>query len=799
MIAQVIVDVAARQTDRIFEYHIPTELEKDIAIGSRVVVPFGPRKVQGFVVGITDQSEFKGKLKDLLVVVDEMPPLTPELVKLSADLAKNIFSYRIKILQAMLPWVMRANYRKLLVPANDRAAKMPLFQGDPIDLNKITDLAEIKQFRKLLQDDQAKIEYVVENRAKKKKENQYELALKKEEYPKIYNTLRQNAVKQKKLLMDIIDNAADYPKSQSQLEKQLGLTVASLNSAITKGWLNKKSVEVYRDPLSGFDDGEHKTAVTLNGEQQGALNQITQAIEQRQAETFLLEGITGSGKTEVYLHAISKALKQGRNALMLVPEISLTPQMVRQVKARFGQEVAVLHSALSEGEKYDEWRRIRRGETKVVVGARSAVFAPLDNIGLIVIDEEHESSYKQETDPRYNARDVAIWRSKFHNCPLVLGSATPSLGSRARAQKNVYHLLRLTERANQKKLPKVNLIDLKHVQFAGGQFDLSVELVDAIKKRLTKKEQVILMLNRRGFANFMLCRECGFVLKCPNCDVSLNLHKDTNSMQCHYCGHTEPVPTRCPNCQSSQIRFLGAGTQKVQEELEKLLPGARILRMDVDTTRRKGSYKKILDAFGAHEADILLGTQMIAKGLDFPNVTLVGVINADTGLWLSDYNASEKTFELLTQVAGRAGRADKEGEVLIQTYNPEHYAIQLAQTQDYERFYGYEMNMRHAGNYPPYFYTVLISIAAKKEQNAAREAFRIKRYLNEHLHEPTIILGPTPSAISRVKNQYYYQILVKYKKEPNLNELLHHVQDSAQEAKKYGLSIFIDNEPERIM
>ena len=651
----------------------------------------------------------------------------------------------------------------------------------------------------MLKNDDAKIEYVVDNKAKKKKENQYALALAPEEYTNIDNPLRQNAVKQKQLLMDIIEHTDAYPKTQKELEAGLGLTAAVLNSAVKKGWLKKKAVEVYRDPLAGFKDDEKPAPIKLNDEQQHALDKIAKAIDEKKAETFLLEGITGSGKTEVYLHAISKALAQGRTALMLVPEISLTPQMVRQVKARFGQEVAVLHSALSEGEKYDEWRRIRRGETKVVVGARSAVFAPLKNIGLIVIDEEHESSYKQESDPRYNARDVAIWRSKYHHCPLVLGSATPSLGSRARAQKNVYHLLRLTKRANNKKLPKVRLIDLKHVQFAGGQFDLSLELVDAIKKRLEKKEQVILMLNRRGFANFMLCRECGFVLKCPNCDVSLNLHKDTNSMQCHYCGHTEPIPTRCPNCQSSQIRFLGTGTQKVQEELEELLPGARILRMDVDTTRRKGSYKKILDAFGNHEADILLGTQMIAKGLDFPNVTLVGVINADTGLWFSDYNASEKTFELLTQVAGRAGRADKEGEVLIQTYNPEHYAIQLAKTQDYERFYGYEMNVRHAGNYPPYFFTVLISIAAKKEQNAAREAFKIKRYLTKELHAETIILGPTPSAISRVKNQYYYQILVKYKKEPNLNKLLHHVQDSAQEAKKYGLSIFIDNEPERIM
>ena len=799
MIAQVIVDVAARQTDRVFEYHIPSDIEKEIQVGSRVVVPFGPRKVQGFVVGLSETSNFKGKMKDLLVVVDEMPPLTPELVKLSADLAQNIYSYRIKILQAMLPWVMRAGYRKLLLPTSSEAKNMPFFKGDPIDLNKITDSTQIKKISTLLKNDDAKIEYVVDNKAKKKKENQYSLALAPEEYTKIYNTLRQNAVKQKQLLMNIVEHTDDYPKTQKDLETELDLTAAVLNSAVKKGWLKKKAVEVYRDPLAGFKDDEKPAPIKLNDEQQRALDEIAKAIDEKKAETFLLEGITGSGKTEVYLHAISKALAQGRTALMLVPEISLTPQMVRQVKARFGQEVAVLHSALSEGEKYDEWRRIRRGETKVVVGARSAVFAPLKNIGLIVIDEEHESSYKQESDPRYNARNVAIWRSKYHHCPLVLGSATPSLGSRARAQKNVYHLLRLTKRANNKKLPKVRLIDLKHVQFAGGQFDLSLELVDAIKKRLEKKEQIILMLNRRGFANFMLCRECGFVLKCPNCDVSLNLHKDTNCMQCHYCGHTEPIPTRCPNCQSSQIRFLGTGTQKVQEELEELLPGARILRMDVDTTRRKGSYKRILDAFGNHEADILLGTQMIAKGLDFPNVTLVGVINADTGLWLSDYNASEKTFELLTQVAGRAGRAEKEGEVLIQTYNPEHYAIQLAQTQDYERFYGYEMNVRHAGNYPPYFFTVLISIAAKKEQNAAREAFKIKRYLTKQLHAETIILGPTPSAISRVKNQYYYQILVKYKKEPNLNKLLHHIQDSAQEAKKYGLSIFIDNEPERIM
>ncbi|MDF7672421.1 primosomal protein N' [Lactobacillus sp. ESL0701] len=798
MIAQVIVDIAAKQTDRIFEYHVPDEVG-EVEVGSRVFVPFGPRKLQGFVVGLTDSSQFQGKLRDLLLVVDEMPPLTPELVSLSKALADRIFSYRITLLKAMLPRVMRANYRKILVPVSAKAKAMSFFQGEPLDLSKITAPKEIAAIRKLLRSDDAKIEYVVENRAKVKTQNQYTVPLSKKDYIDLYESLRQNAIKQKQLLMAIIENYSAFPMLQQQLEQAAQVSTAALTSAVKKGWLKKEPVEVYRDPLADVNTSNKHHQIKLNDEQQTALDQIVPAIQTAKPQTFLLEGITGSGKTEVYLHAISQTLIGGKNALMLVPEISLTPQMVTQVKERFGEQVAVLHSGLSEGELYDEWRRIRRGEVRVVVGARSAVFAPLTNIGLIVIDEEHESSYKQEDNPRYHARDVAIWRSKYNSCPLVLGSATPSLDSRARAQKGVYQLLKLTKRANQKNLPEVKLIDLKQADFAGGQLDLTVELIDAIKSRLAKKEQVILMLNRRGFANFMLCRECGYVMKCPNCDLSLTMHKDTGQMQCHYCGYTIQIPKKCPNCQSSKIRFLGTGTQKVQEELNALLPGARILRMDVDTTRRKGAFKRILDSFGEHEADILLGTQMIAKGLDFPNVTLVGVVNADTGLWLPDYNASERTFELLTQVAGRAGRAEKKGEVMIQTFNPDHYAIALAQTQDYERFYAYEMQMRHAGNYPPYFYTVLISVAAKKEQNAAREAFKIKRRLQANLHPATIVLGPTPSAISRLKNQYYYQILVKYKKEANLNNLLHQIQDSAQEVKKYGLNVYIDNEPERIM
>lgn len=798
MIAQVIVDVAAKQTDRVFEYNIPPELN-DVEVGSRVVVPFGHRKVQGFVVGISETTEFSGKLKDLLVVVDEMPPLTPELVKLSEVLAKKIFAYRITLLQTMLPRVMKANYRKILTPLDEATAKLPLFNNEAIDLNEITDVKQIVKIKNLIKENKAKIEYLVENKAKKKQEYLYSLALGKNAYLNIKAQIKSNAVNQQKLIDDIINNEATYPKTAKQLESKLGLSASFLKQAVEKGWLKRELIETYRDPLANFKKKNNSKAITLNQGQSQALNKIAQAIKEKEAKTFLLEGVTGSGKTEVYLHAIQKALESGRNALMLVPEISLTPQMVEQVKARFGSSVAVLHSGLSTGERYDEWRRIRRGEARVVVGARSAVFAPLANIGLIIIDEEHESSYKQEDTPRYHARDVALLRSRYHNCPLVLGSATPSLASRARAQKGNYELLRLTERANSKALPEVTLIDLKQIEFAGGQFDLSVDLVEKIKEKLARQEQVILLLNRRGFANFMLCRSCGYVMQCPNCDVSLTMHKDTGQMQCHYCGYKTPIPNKCPNCQEIQIRFLGAGTQKVEEELKELIPQASILRMDVDTTRKKGSYKRILDKFGAGEANILLGTQMIAKGLDFPNVTLVGVINADTSLQVPNFNASEKTFDLLTQVSGRAGRADKKGEVMIQTYNPEHYAIALAQNQDYESFYHKEMQVRHQGNYPPFFYTVLISVASKDEQAAAKFAFVVKRRLMQELHAPTIILGPTPSSIAKIKNQYFYQILVKYKKEDKLNPILHELQDEAQKIKRQGLNVYIDNEPERII
>lgn len=472
--------------------------------------------------------------------------------------------------------------------------------------------------------------------------------------------------------------------------------------------------------------------------------------------------------------------------------------MVERFKSRFGDRVAVLHSGLSTGEKFDEWRKIKNKEADIVVGARSSIFAPLENIGIIILDEEHETSYKQDESPRYHARDIAIWRGEFHHCPVVLGSATPSLESRARAQKGVYTLLKLTKRAKEQILPEVHLIDMRN-EFIHQKGSFSQTLLKAIENRLEKKEQTVLLLNRRGYSSFVLCRDCGYVLECPNCDISLTLHMDKKTMKCHYCGHEERIPTFCPKCQSRQIRYFGTGTQKVQEELQEVFPDARIVRMDVDTTRRKGQHEAILKQFENQEADILIGTQMIAKGLDYPNVTLVGVINADTALNIPDFRSSEKTFQLLTQVSGRAGRGEKTGEVFIQTYNPTHYAIQLAQGHHYERFFETEMRMRHMANYPPYFFTTMITFSSEEEGLALKKAIEVHKSLMANVSTKAVVLGPTAKSIARMNNRYYFQIIVKYKNEPQLQEFLEQLMMETQEIGSKKILMTIDMEPQHFL
>ena len=798
--AQVIVDVPAMQTNRPYTYELPQELQDQAQVGMRVIVPFGKgeRQIQGFIVGLADEYELAIAPKRVTSLMDLAPVLNNEALQLADWLAQKTFSFKIRCLQVMLPNVMRASYSKSLRLLS--AVELPqelnsLFAGGSeieFDESKLS----AQQLNKLAQMRQAghlEVVYHVKDRAKAKLVGVVTSLVDEQNYTQFKAKVRKNAHKQLELLEFLYQNP-HQSFLQTKLQADLQVSLNQLKKAAQQGWLKLAQQERYRDPY-GDKTLQVTTPKQLTPEQQRAVEQIDQAITAKNATTFLLEGVTGSGKTEVYLQTIAHALSQGRSALMLVPEISLTPQMVQRVKERFGKDVAMLHSALSDGERYDEWRRIERKEAKVVVGARSAIFAPLDDLGLIIIDEEHEVSYKQEDMPRYQARDVALWRGKYHNCPVVLGSATPDLATRARAQKGVYQQLNLTKRINGSSLPQVTLVDMREAVKTAPAPDFSQILLDQITERLARKEQVVLMLNRRGYSSFVLCRDCGFVLKCPNCDVSLTLHMDTHSMKCHYCGHEEAIPNRCPSCDSKKIRYYGTGTQKVQAELEKLLPEARILRMDVDTTRKKGAHERLLAKFGAHEADILLGTQMIAKGLDFPDVTLVGVLNADTSLSLPDYRSSERTFQLLTQVSGRAGRAAKTGQVVIQTYNPEHYAIQLACRQDYEQFFFYEMNLRHLNNYPPYYYTIKITVSAKSEAEAAKESFAIKKGLDQCLSPQALVLGPTPSSILKIKNRFYYQLVIKYKQEPALEKYLQELLLQSQSGEKKGIMVVIDREP----
>ena len=568
----------------------------------------------------------------------------------------------------------------------------------------------------------------------------------------------------------------------------LEISSSILSTLVKKEILVEEKLEKYR--LSYSKELGSKFQLTTDQE-----NVVEKVLENTKFKPYLLHGVTGSGKTEVYMELIEDALNKGKSSIMLVPEISLTPQMVERFQKRFGDNIAALHSALSDGEKYDEWRRIARGEASIVIGARSAIFAPLKNIGMIIIDEEHSDSYKQgDSNPRYSAKDIAMFRGEYHDCPVILGSATPSLEVMARAQKGVYEYLSLPNRVNGKKLPLVRIIDMnEEIKKSKGHF--SRNLITSINDKLEKGEQVILLLNRRGYASFVTCKNCGYTFKCPNCDISLTYHKSSNTMRCHYCGYGTKVYDTCPECKEKAISDLGVGTQKIEEELGDIFPDARILRMDFDTTSRKGAHEKMIKSFKNHEYDILLGTQIVAKGLDFSNVTLVGVINADTSLNIPDFRSSENTFSLLSQVAGRSGRSEKSGEVIIQTFNPDHYAISYTKMHDNMGFYNKEMEIRKTLKYPPFYYLCYIKISGKDMEYISKEADKIKRALVRNLLN-TSILGPTPSTIFRVNNIYRFGIILKYKKEDNLKDVLNKILEHYKGNNK--IRIDIDFNPSQI-
>ncbi len=634
------------------------------------------------------------------------------------------------------------------------------------------------------------IEYQVTEKGKAKTQRYAKLLLTKEEANSL---LTKRASKQLEIVR-ILSETVDRAMPVRDLLEIAETTRSALKTLREKGIIKEFEQEIYRDPLAG-KSFERTEPLSLTDHQKLVVHRVKPYINKNEHEVFLLHGVTGSGKTEVYLQVIQQALELNKEAIMLVPEIALTPQMVERFKGRFGSDVAVLHSGLSMGEKYDEWRKISRKEVKVVVGARSAVFAPFDRIGMIIIDEEHETSYKQEESPRYHARDVAIERARYHQCPVILGSATPLLESFARAQKGVYQLLTLDERVQNRPMPDVHVIDMREELRAGNRSMFSTTLFEKLKERLEKGEQSVLFLNRRGHSTFVMCRDCGYVATCRSCDISLTYHRSQNRLKCHYCGHEEPMPRTCQECGSEHIRFFGSGTQKVEEELTRVLPEARVIRMDVDTTRKKGSHEQLLTSFGKKEADILLGTQMIAKGLDFPSITLVGVLAADSMLHIPDFRSAERTFQLLEQVSGRAGRHELAGEVIIQSYTPEHYSIELVKSHDYHAFFQTEMQQRKFAQYPPYVYMTLITISHQELMKVIDVAETVVHFLRRELSPETTVLGPVASPLARIKDRYRYQCMIKYKNEPKLRQVLLEVREHYQRELNKGLQLTIDLQP----
>lgn len=498
---------------------------------------------------------------------------------------------------------------------------------------------------------------------------------------------------------------------------------------------------------------------------------VIQNIKLNSSETYLLHGVTGSGKTEVYMRLIATCLQNKKTAIMLLPEISLTTQMIERFYNRFGSHVAIFHSALSDGEKYDEYQKIYRGEIDIVVGTRSAIFTPLKNLGLIILDEEHSENYHQDTNPRYSALDMALFRSNYHHCPVILGSATPTLESMARALKGVYHLLKIPRRIGHAILPQINIVDMAS-EAKKRNMIISESLKNAINIRLSNHEQIILLLNRRGFSTTISCSACGYTFKCPHCDITLTYHKTSNNLRCHYCGYTILKPKSCPECHEDALNFLGLGTEKLEQTLNTMFPQANIVRMDVDTTTNKGSHEKIITAFKNHEYDILLGTQMISKGLDFPLVTLVGVINADSSLNIPDFRSGERTFALLSQVSGRAGRSDLPGEVIIQTYNPDNFYLNCVKENDYQKFFEHEMQFRRQLKYPPYYYIANIEISSSDYDTSSHEATKVFNYLKSNLDSTTQIFGPTTAPIFKLNNLYRFQIMLKYRFDNKLPKVL---------------------------
>lgn len=755
VIAEIIINSNVKNLNKTFDYIIPVEFEEKIAIGSRTLVPFGNKKEleEGFVVGIKETSEYMSKLK-IIAKVEEKLYLSQEKIELAKWMANKYFCNISDCIKLMLP---PGTTTKVL--SNRINDKMQNF----VYLTK--DLDEIEQD--------------IENKKIK-------------------------SDKQIRALKFLMENSNNEILS-TDLQMFADVTNAVLKTLEKKGYIDVLEKEVERNPFI------HKVIkqsqnLTLTDEQENAFEKINVSLQFNEYDEFLLFGVTGSGKTEIYIQLIEEALKLGKDSIMLVPEISLTPQTVDRFLSRFGEEkIAVLHSKLSVGERYDQWKKIERGDAKIVIGARSAIFAPVQNIGLIIIDEEHDESYKSEMSPRYNAKEIASYLGEKNNVPVVFGSATPDMSTYYKAINGKMELIELTKRANNASLPDVEIVDLRSELATGNKTMISQKLHEEIEENLKNKKQTILFLNRRGFSTFIMCRDCGYTAKCKNCNITLTYHIKENKLKCHYCGYETNALTICPECGSKNIRYFGTGTQKLEEQVKSLFPQASTIRMDIDTVTKKNSHEDILNRFKNDRIDILIGTQMVVKGHDFPNVTLVGVIAADSSLNIDDYRAHERTFQTLTQVAGRAGRGKDKGKVIIQTYNPDTFCIQYAQKQDYKLFYDTEIHLRKQLRYPPFCDIILIGISSKSQKELETIANKIYEDLKEKIKTEKLqilLYKPVPAPIDRIKNKFRWRIIVKCKIDEKIINSISDTMDkinSQNKNNKNDTRIIVDVNPTNML
>lgn len=703
--AEIIIDISIKSLEKTFTYLIPSEMAEQVGIGSIVEIPFGfgNRVRKGYVLGLTDTIDFdESKVKAIIRVFEDVT-YEQELIELAAWMSRRYACTAQTALKTLLP--TQPDVRK----------KQERFI--------VSQLSEAEIFT-LLEELDGKKKFEARSRV-------------------LEVLLRRPYIKQQTLV-----ESAD-------------VSVGVLTSMIKSQMIKVTHETAFRTPYD-VEDFEVTHNLEANEEQRVAIKAIARSSAKKASDVYLLHGVTGSGKTEVYMQVIQKVLEAGKTAIVLIPEIGLTPMMVRRFVERFGDIVGIMHSRLSAGEKFDQWRMAKDGELKIMIGPRSAIFAPFRDIGVIIIDEEHEMTYKSEMPPKYHAREVAVWRGHKHKCPIVLGSATPLVETNFKALNGTYKKLELNSMAATSNALEVETVDMREELTEGNKSVFSMALQTAIREALERREQIILFLNRRGYAKFVSCRQCGYVIKCNHCDVPYNYHKYGHQLVCHYCNKTEPMPSKCPNCGSKHIREFGVGTQKVEDMIGEHFPEAKVQRMDYDTTSGKHGHQEVLDKFEAHEADILLGTQMVAKGHHFDNVTLVGVLAADMSLYTNDFRASERTFQLLTQVIGRAGRGRKKGKAIIQTYTPDHYSLQCARDQDYERFYRNEITYRELMDYAPFRHMMLVMLTAKEEKYIIRLSYSIRDRLAPYESPGKIeVLGPSSATVSKVNDHYRRVIYIK--------------------------------------